>query len=277
MSHAFANIPLHAGVRVLKACECGLVALDKPEGVMAHPNSSEDNARALITANYSLDEEAYHVRDGAGGIRRIWLVNRLDGPTSGVILVATTEQAAQEAKQAFAKGTVSKHYVAVCLGRVFPTVRGSWNDALAKQGGGPEGVRSVVVRPGMRPQGPVSQALTNFRVGQKGVGPLDLVTVHLEPRTGRTHQLRVQCAARGHPILGDRTYGDYDGNKAFGTDRGHKRLFLHAESVELTLSLNGKALKFAATAPVPPEFAAAMGTPGGPAGPADKGLGKVRL
>lgn len=277
MTQGFANIPLHAGVRVLKVSESGLIALDKPEGVMAHPNTSEDNVRALITANYSLEEEAYHVRDGAGGIRRIWLVNRLDGPTSGVILVATNEQIALEAKQAFAKGTVSKQYVAICLGRVFPTVRGTWTDALAKQGGGPEGVRSVVVRPGMRPQGPVSQALTNFRVGQKGVGPMDLVTVHLEPRTGRTHQLRVQCAARGHPILGDRTYGHYDGNKAFGVDRGHKRLFLHAESVELTLSFNGKPLKFSATAPAPAEFAAAMGTPGGPAGDTGKGLGKVRV
>lgn len=277
MSQGFANIPLHAGVRVLKACDCGLVALDKPEGVMAHPNSSEDNARALITANYSLDEEAYHVRDGAGGIRRVWLINRLDGPTSGVILVATDEKVALEAKQAFAKGTVAKRYVAVCLGRVFPTVRGTWTDSLVKQGGGPEGVRSVVVRPGMRPQGPVSQALTLFRVGQKGVGPLDLVTLHLEPRTGRTHQLRVQCAAHGHPILGDRTYGHYEGNKAFGADRGHRRLFLHAESIELTVNHLGKAVKFSATAPVPPEFAAAMGTPGGPAGPADKGLGKVRV
>lgn len=277
MSQDFTNIPLHAGVKVLKVSDCGLVALDKPEGVMAHPNSSEDNGRALITANYSLEEEAFHVRDGAGGIRRIWLVNRLDGPTSGVILVATHEQVALEAKQAFAKGTVAKRYVAVCLGRVFPTLRGTWTDALVKQGGGPEGVRSVVVRPGMRPQGPVSQALTNFRVGQKGVGPLDLITLHLEPRTGRTHQLRVQCATHGHPILGDRTYGHYEGNKAFGVDRGHKRLFLHAESVELTLSLNGKQVKFSAQAPVPPEFAAAMGTPGGPTSPPDNGLGKVRV
>lgn len=276
MTQPLANIPLHAGVRVLKTCECGLVALHKPDGVMAHPNSSEDNARAMITANYSLEEEAYHVRDGAGGIRRIWLINRLDGPTSGVILVATTEDAAKQAKLAFAQGTVTKHYVAVCLGRVFPAVRGTWSDVLVKHGGGRESVRSAVVRPGMRPPGPTSQAVSHFRMGQKGVGPLDLVTLHLEPRTGRTHQLRVQCAAHGHPILGDQTYGDYEGNKAFGTDRGHKRLFLHAESVELSLVCQGKKVTFAATSPVPPEFAAVMSGPSGPP-PGAKGLGTVRL
>lgn len=276
MSGAFDNVPLHAGVKVLKTDACGLVALDKPEGVMAHPNGSEDNARSLINANYSLSEEAFHVRDGAGGIRRIWLVNRLDGPTSGVILVATTEAAAEHAKRAFAQGKVHKHYVALCLGRSFPTLRGTWKDALAKQGGGPEGVRSIIVRPGVRAQGPVSAALTHFRVGQKAAGNLDLVMLHLEPRTGRTHQLRVQCAAHGHPILGDRTYGDYESNKSLGADRGHKRLFLHAESVELTVPSGDKAVTFLATAPVPKEFAAALGGPAGPAA-GDKGLGRVRI
>lgn len=270
------DLPLHAGVQVLKTCACGLMALDKPEGVMAHPNSSEDNVHALLNANYSLEEEAYHVRDGAGGIRRIWLINRLDGPTSGVILVSTDESTATQAKAAFAKGTVAKRYAAICLGRSFPTLRGIWTDMLAKSSG-PEGVRSTVVRPGLSPRGPVSQAISHFRIGQKGDGPIDLVHVHLEPRTGRTHQLRVQCAHRGHPILGDRTYGDYEGNKALGTARGFKRLFLHAESIELTVAHGGKAVKFTAHAPVPPEFAAVLGKSKGPESEGNKGLGKVRV
>lgn len=269
-------LPLHAGVTVLKTCACGLIALDKPEGVMAHPNSSEDNAQSLLNANYSLDEEAYHVRDGAGGIIRVWLINRLDGPTSGVILVSTNEASAVQAKAAFAKGAVAKHYVAVCLGRSFPTLRGIWTDQLAKSAG-PEGVRSKVLRPGMPVRGPVSQAVSHFKLGRKAEGALDLVQVHLEPRTGRTHQLRVQCASRGHPILGDRTYGDYEANKAFGVDRGHKRLFLHAESIELTVAHDGKAVKFKAQSPMPPEFNAVLGKPSGPAPGGNKGLGKVRL
>ena len=276
MSAGAPDLPLHAGVKVLNVSPSGLIAFDKPEGVMAHPNSSEDNVHALLNANYSLEEEAYHVRDGAGGIRRVWLINRLDGPTSGVILVSTDEASAVQAKAAFAKGTVAKRYVAVCLGRSFQTLRGVWTDMLAKTSG-PEGVRSTVLRPGMPPRGPVSQAISHFRLGQKGDGAVDLVQLHLEPSTGRTHQLRVQCAAHGHPILGDRTYGDYEGNKALGTARGHKRLFLHAESIELTLSHGGKSLKFAAQAPVPPEFTAVLGKPKGPEPDGNKGLGKVRL
>lgn len=273
MTPDLANIRFHEGVKVIKTRECGLVALDKPAGVMAHPNSSEDNARALINANYSLEEEAYHVRDGAGGIRRVWLVNRLDGPTSGVILVSTTAEAADQAKRAFAQGLVAKRYVAVCLGRVFPSLRGIWNDSLVKQGGGGEGVRSAVLRPRERPRGPVSQALTHFRVGQKAEGALDLATLHLDPRTGRTHQLRVQCAAHGHPILGDQTYGVFAANKAFGADRGYRRLFLHAEFIELSVPCAGKTVKFSATAQVPPEFGAVIGG----LGSSGKGLGEVRL
>lgn len=274
MSESFANIPLHPGVKVLKVDDCGLVALDKPPGVLAHPNDSEDNDRSLINANYSMEEEAYHVRDGAGGIRRIWLINRLDGPTSGVILVATNEAVADQAKVAFANGTVRKHYVAVCLPRMLPLLRGVWVDALVRQGGGPEGVRTMVLRPGFSPRGPVSKAITHFKVARKSGKSSGLVTLHLEPRTGRTHQLRVQCAAHGYPILGDQTYGDYELNRSIGTARGHKRLFLHAESVELAVAKGGKRVRFSAVAPVPPEFAAVMG---GPAGPPDKGLGKVRL
>lgn len=276
MSRPPADLPMHEGVRVLQSCDCGLLALEKPAGVMAHPNTSEDNDRALLRANYSLEEEAYHIRDGAGGIRRVWLVNRLDGPTSGVILIATDPVIAEQAKRAFAQGKVEKRYVAVCLGRTFPVLRGIWADGLVKQGGGPEGVRSVVVRPGQPVRGPVSQAVTGFRVGRRALGSLDLVELHLEPRTGRTHQLRVQCAAHGHPILGDQTYGDYDANQALGASRGLRRLFLHAESVALRVSWKGELVRFAATSPVPPEFGAALGGPGGPAeGP--KGLGKVRL
>ncbi len=51
--------------------------------------------------------------------------------------------------------------------------------------------------------------------------------IELQPLTGRTHQLRVQCAARGFPILGDRTYGDFAWNKRLKAER----LYLHAEKV----------------------------------------------
>lgn len=272
MSSLLAAVPLHEGVRVLAEHPSGLVAVDKPEGVLSHPNGSEDNARSLIMANYSLEEEAYHVRDGKGGIRRFWLINRLDGPTSGVILLATDPLAAEAARRSFASREVIKGYLAICIGRNrLPVLRCTWNDLLVTRRGGPEGLRSEPVVPGRPARGPANQALTHVRVGAKGEGALDLVELHLEPKTGRTHQLRVQCAMRGHPILGDRTYGDFDANQTLGTKRGHRRLFLHAERLELTPVIGGEKIRFVAQSPVPPEFLAALGASKG-----GKGLGRVR-
>lgn len=273
MSSLLAAVPLHEGARVLAEHPGGLVAVDKPPGVMSHPNDSEDNARALITANYSLEEEAYHVRDGKGGIRRVWLINRLDGPTSGVVLLATDPLAAEAARQAFASRAVAKEYVAICVGRHrLPILRGMWNDLLVTRRGGPDGLRSSPLSPNRPARGPANQALTHVRVGAKGEGEVDLVELHLEPKTGRTHQLRVQCAMRGHPILGDRTYGDFDANQALGVRRGHDRLFLHAERLELNPVIGGEKVRFVAHSPTPPEFAAVLGSARG-----GRGLGRVRL
>jgi len=275
MSSLLEGIPLRAGVRVLAEHPSGLVALDKPDDVLSHPNGSEDNARSVITANYSLEEEAYHARDGKGGIRRVWLINRLDGPTSGVLLLATTEAAATAARKAFATRGVAKGYLAVCVGRDrLPVLRGTWDDLLVTRRGGPEGARTEPVLPGRPPGGPASQALTHVRVGRKAAGTLDLVELHLEPKTGRTHQLRVQCAMRGHPILGDRTYGDFEANRELGAERGFRRLFLHAESLELAPVIAGERIRFSVRSPAPPEFAAALGDPGSAGA---KGLGMVRV
>lgn len=273
MSSLLESVPLHAGVKILAEHASGLVAVDKPEGVLSHPNGSEDNARALITTNYSLEEEVYHVRDGKGGIRRIWLINRLDGPTTGVVLLATNQEAADAAKKCFVGRTVLKSYVAICLGRQrLASLRGVWNDLLTTRRGGPEGLRSEPVLPGQPPRGPVNPALTHVRAGLKGEGDIDLVTLHLEPKTGRTHQLRVQCALRGHAILGDRTYGDFEANQILGSKRGFRRLFLHAEKLELTPVINGVKVRFLAQSPLPAEFSEVLGKPRD-----SLGLGRVRL
>ncbi len=273
MSPLLEGIPLRAGVRVLAEHPSGLLALDKPDDVLSHPNGSEDNARSVITANYSLEEEAYHVRDGKGGIRKVWLINRLDGPTSGALLLATTEAAAVAARKAFATRAVAKGYLALCVGRNrLPALRGTWDDLLVTRRGGPEGARTEPVLPGQAPRGPASQAITHVRVGRKGQGAVDLVELHLEPKTGRTHQLRVQCAMRGHPILGDRAYGDFEANRELGAERGFRRLFLHAEFLELSPVIAGERVRFSVRSPAPPEFVAALGGPSGP-----KGLGRVRV
>jgi len=252
-------IPWGKGVRVLQSHPSGLIAVEKPDEVLSHPNPNEtaDADGVLVRANYSFDEEAFHVRDGQGGIRRVYLLNRLDSPTSGVLLLSTDAELAEAVKKLFALSMVSKRYVAIIRGRGLRTPRGTWQDVLTKSRGPGGGVRSAVAPHGV--QG--NPAVTLYHWERAGSGNLPLSLVTLEPRTGRTHQLRVQTSHHGHPILGDRTYGDFEFNRLMGTSRGFRRLFLHAVSTELTFDWAGERVKFSATSPIPAEFEAVLGGP----------------
>lgn len=87
--------------------------------------------------------------------------------------------------------------------------------------------------------------------------PLSLL--QLEPKTGRSHQLRVQCAKRHLPIVGDATYGDFVANRAFAKATGQKRLFLHSYETRFHYEFSGRDYEFHAKAPLPAEFVAALG------------------
>lgn len=273
MSAATSWIPFGRGVRVVQSHPAGLIAVAKPDGILAHPNPGEasEKGTVLVEGNYSHEEEAFHIRDGKGGIRRVYLLNRLDSPTSGVLLLALDEGLADAVRALFAQSRVSKKYVALIRGRGLRTPRGTWQDSLVKSRGPGNSVRSGVG------EGEGATAVTLYQWERAAAGDLPLSLIRLEPRTGRTHQLRVQTAQHGHPILGDRTYGDFDFNKAVGTARGFRRLFLHAVSTEFTLPWAGQELRFSATAPMPEEFEEALGGPEsgprrGPSGPSrDKG------
>ena len=83
------NWPLGPGVTVVEVGPEGLYALAKPEGVRSQPKEGSRDAKALLTCSYSLKDEAYHLPPDKGG-GKVWLLHRLDGGTSGVILVART-------------------------------------------------------------------------------------------------------------------------------------------------------------------------------------------
>lgn len=210
--------PLGPGVEVVKQGPLGLYALNKPSGVRSQPKEGGKDPHALLTCSYSLKDEAYHIPpDKGGGI--VWLLHRLDAGTSGVILVADQEQTAEEVKQAFAEHKVKKTYVALVFG--WPKENEAvWRDRIevTKEGGKARGKTGLGI-----------WAETKMRVREKlqgKSGPMALL--ELRPTTGRTHQLRIQCANRGNPIAGDRTYGDFKKNKELKSDA----LLLHSESVE---------------------------------------------
>ena len=172
-----------------------LIAVVKPAG--------------LPTANAARGQESLFTilqqRRGSGAF--VGIVSRLDAVVSGVVVVATTSAAAAGLAEQFRERTVEKAYAAIVSGR-FPAPLNEWvdwHDAISRR----EGAHASVVHPvdeardGGGDEAPRA-ALVRARVVQRA-GEVSLV--ELEPSTGRRHQLRLQLASRGCPILGDRLYG----------------------------------------------------------------------
>lgn len=220
--------PLGPGVTVVKQGPAGLYALNKPSGIRSQPKEGGKDPQALLTCSYSLKDEAYHIPPDKGG-GKVWLLHRLDAGTSGVILVADRKETAEEVKEAFQEHRVKKTYVALVFG--WPKENEAvWRDRIevTKEGGKARGRAGTGI-----------WAESKMRVREKLQGKAgDFALLELQPKTGRTHQLRIQCAQRGMAILGDQTYGDFHRNRGFKTEK----LFLHSESVECIVS--GGRVKF---------------------------------
>ncbi len=243
------TLPLGRGFTLLTHDAAGLAAFAKPAGGLSHPNTTRDQPRSLVDARYEVDGEYFQWNSPEGGLRRLWLLNRLDGATSGVILAAASAELAREIRQMFQRKQVRKVYNALVFG-VPASSSQTWRDRLAvtKKGG--------VVRAGAGGNIPAEAVMTVVRSQRRTSPPLTLI--QLEPKTGRSHQLRVQCAKRHLPIVGDATYGDFAANRAFAKRTGEKRLFLHSLETSFDYDFGGRVRHFAATAPLPAEFAAAL-------------------
>ena len=233
------TLPLGPGVQVIKADAHGLCAVEKPEGILSHPNSSKDRGRSLLEATYDRDDESYRV-DGD----RVWLVNRLDSATSGLILIALNMDVAEAVRRVFRDRTVLKVYQALVFGHA-RIPRQKWVDRMNVKGG-QDSVRAV-------DSGPL-KAETDMRRLRLIPGPPALSLLELIPRTGRTHQLRFQCGKHRLPIVGDQTYGDFRANREFARRQGCKRLYLHSSTIRLDYRLSGKEVHFEARSALPPEF-----------------------
>ena len=177
-----------------------------------------------------------------GDAPRPRLVHRLDKDTSGVLLIARTPGSAAFFSRRFSGRSAKKVYWALVVG--VPEVReGTIDAALAKQPGS-GGEKMHVDHEGGQP------AKTRYRVVDKVSDKA--AWLELEPLTGRTHQLRVHCAAMGHPILGD---GKYGGQDAFLTGSISRKMHLHARRLVIDAP-GGEEID--ATAELPEHFAASM-------------------
>ena len=163
----------------------------------------------LPSANAARGEESLYTvlkqRFGGGGF--VGVVSRLDAPVSGVVVFAKTPSAAAGLAEQFRDRSVEKAYSAVVTGR-FPAPLGSWvdwHDAISRRDGEPKSqlhpAAAACDRGGDEaPRAAHLRARVVVRAGEVSL-------VELEPSTGRRHQLRLQLASRGCPIVGDRLYG----------------------------------------------------------------------
>ena len=201
-----------------------VIVVQKPAGMLTHSKGVMNDE--FTVADFFRRYTTFGIETNRPGV-----VHRLDRDTSGVIIGARTKEAAEYLKKQFAARTVKKVYHAVVSGA-------------------PKLAEAVIDLPiGRNPTAP-----STFRVDAKGKAAVTTYRtlrqgahhslVELRPKTGRTHQLRVHMQYIGNPIFGDRVYGE---------TKGAVRLYLHAESLEITLP-SSKRQTF--TAPAPKEFRA---------------------
>lgn len=166
------------------------LVVNKGPGILTHAPPGIDSLEVRVKA---------WLRQRAGDPEKIYVgvLHRLDRPASGALLFALTRRAAQRLAAQFENRAVKKLYWACVEGRVEPT-EGTWKDFLCKVPGEP---RAEMVSP----DHPDSRhAVLHYRVlAQREWG--SWLEIRLD--TGRYHQIRVQAASRGHPVLGDVQYG----------------------------------------------------------------------
>lgn len=204
-----------------------IVVVDKPAGMIVYPDGKHDYPALSHWLEKKYGEGNYH------------FVHRIDRETSGVLLVAKTAEAHEFLKQQFQDRETKKIYRAFVYGAL-KEERGIIEKPIGSGRGG-RGPRSAT-----RPHGTMREAKTAWKRLLNGAGA---AYIEAYPETGRTHQIRVHCAAIQHPIVADPLYGPKRPSLL-----GFKRLALHARALTIAHP-SGKEMTF--EAPLPPDFVAA--------------------
>jgi len=200
-----------------------ILILDKPAGIAVHagPSGGANLEQHFDALRFGLPQPPA-------------LAHRLDRDTSGCLVLGRHRKALAKLGRLFSAGQVEKTYWAVVEGAP-PAETGRIDIAL----------RKVTRKTGwhMVPDPAGLATVTDYRVRGRAAG---LTWLELHPRTGRTHQIRVHCAALGCPVRGDPLYGEAKGQP----------LHLHARAI--TLPLYASKPPISAVAPVPAHMRAAL-------------------
>jgi 23S rRNA pseudouridine1911/1915/1917 synthase len=207
-----------------------LAVVDKPPGLVVHPAPSHSGPTLVSQLGETLG--------GGEDPERPGIVHRLDKGTSGLLVVARTDEAHAALQAQVQRREVERIYLALAGGRLTSARTGTIDAPIG---------RASRQRHRMAVSGAAArEARTHFTV-------LELLGIetYLEARleTGRTHQIRAHFAAIGHPLTGDTTYG---GAQRYGLERQ----FLHAHRLAFAHPLSGEALEF--TSKLPADLASAL-------------------
>ena len=133
-------LSLGKGVRILMCHSSGLLVFEKPAGVLTHPNRKGDIERSLARTTYDFESESYSWVDLKGRERRLFLIHRLDAPTSGALVAALDSELAGLVREEFRERRAQKAYVALTLGAPRAGVwRDRWREGADRNGRGGSG------------------------------------------------------------------------------------------------------------------------------------------
>jgi 23S rRNA pseudouridine1911/1915/1917 synthase len=201
-----------------------LLVVDKPAGVVVHPGAGH----ATGTLVHGLAG-----RTAGGDEDRPGIVHRLDRDTSGLLVVARSDEAYERLQELVRKRELERRYVALVRGHP-RSWRGRIDAPIGRD-------RDDPTRRSLDTDSP-REAVTHFKVDEL-LGTYALMNVRLE--TGRTHQIRVHLAAIDLPVLGDRVYGV--------PDKALERQFLHANRLAFEHPFSGG--KIEVESPLPDDLA----------------------
>ena len=210
--------------------DADLVVIDKPAGLSVHPGPGHPD-RTLVNGLLALCPDI----QGIGGEIRPGIVHRLDKDTSGLLMVAKTQEAHVRLSQQIKDRSVEKGYLALAEGTPSPE-SGTVDVPIGRD---PRRRTRMAVTPGAR------ESRTGYRVLEHA-GPYSLLELQLH--TGRTHQARVHMAWLGHPLLGDAVYGKRSPLLS--------RHFLHAHRLAFSHPATQEPLEF--HSPLPPDLEDAL-------------------
>jgi 23S rRNA pseudouridine1911/1915/1917 synthase len=205
-----------------------LFVVDKPAGVVVHPGAGHASGTLV---------HGLAGRTAGGDEERPGIVHRLDRDTSGLLVVARSDEAYEKLQELVRNREVERHYVALVRGHP-RSWRGTIDAPIGRD-------RDEPTRQSLDTDSP-REAVTHFEVDEL-LGAYALLNVRLE--TGRTHQIRVHLAAIDLPVVGDRVYGV--------PDKALERQFLHANRLAFEHPVTGNRLDV--ESPLPEDLAAYLG------------------